>query len=202
MATIFTGTILTASPDMMASPEVAFNITALGGLIEALMKAPPSTFPGSVDAADVLSQLAAQAGLTFVNNGVSVQLQQPYYHGAIRTQIMECIEDAGIKGTIENNTLTVWPRGGTRGGTVPLISSTTGMVGYPTYTGTGIVATSEFNPNVMFGGSVQVQSDLIQACGTWNVVTLVHDIESEVPTGKWFTQIQLAAPGLVVIPSQ
>ena len=202
MATIFQGTILTAYADMMAAPEVSFNITALGGMIEAVLPAPPSSFPGGVDAAVVLKQLADQAGLNFVNNGVSVQLLQPYYPGAIRAQIMECIEDAGISGTIDNGTLSIWPGGGTRAGSVPLISPETGMMGYPTYTGTGIVVTTLFNPNAQCGGAVEVQSSLPQACGTWNVVTLVHDIESEVPGGKWATQLQLAAQGLVVIPTK
>jgi hypothetical protein len=186
----------------MAAPDNSFNITGMGGLFEAMMHADASTFPGSVDAAEVLQQLAGQAGLNFVNNGVSVQLSKPYYSGAIRTQIQECIEDAGISGIIDDGTLTIWPGNGARAGSVPLISPETGMVGYPTYTGTGIVVNTMFNPNVLSGAEVEVKSSLPQACGHWNVVTLVHDLESEVPNGKWFTQMQLAAPGLVVIPSK
>lgn len=202
MAQIFQGTILTAYADMIAAPEVAFNITALGGLIEAVMHAPPSTFPGPVDAAVVLQGLAAQAGLDFENHGVSVMLSKPYYPGAIRAQILECIEDAGISGIIDNGKLEIWPHKGVRGGGIPLISPDTGMVGYPTYSATGLVVTSVFNPQVQCGAPVEVQSSQKEACGTWNVVTLVHDIEAETPGGKWFTQLQLAAQGLVVVPTK
>lgn len=199
MAVIFQGTILDAYADMLAAPEVSFNISAMGGLIEALDKAPTSSFPNGVDAAFLLQQLANQAGLIFENNGVRVQLPKRYNHGALRAQIMECIEDAGINGIIDNGTLAIWPLGGSRGGVVPLISPDTGMVGYPTYTGVGIIVNALFNPIVKFGGQVQVDSSFSQACGTWNVGKLIHDIESEVPGGKWFSQMNLVQEGYFVV---
>lgn len=195
---IFQGTIQAAWLDMQSAPEVSFNITGLGGLIEALTNIPASSFPGSVDAAVVLKGLAAQAGLNFENNGVSVMLSRPNYPGSARDQIQSCISSAGIQGVIDNGTLAIWPRGGSRTGTAALISPSTGMVGYPTYTSTGVLVTTEFNPQVRFGALVQVESSLPQANGPWRVVNLVHDIEAEMPNGKWFTQMQLSKQDYVL----
>lgn len=201
MAQIFQGTIQAAWADMLGAPEIAFNITGAAGLIEALLPIPPSSYPGSADAAVMLSNLAAQMNVAFENNGVSVILSKPYYPGSARAQALAIVQDAGIVWNgIENKVLAIWPAGAARGGLIPLISKSTGMVGYPTYTATGIVVTTTFNPTVRFGGQIQVESVLTPACGTWNVVTLVHDIEANVPSGKWFTQMQVSAPGYVVIP--
>jgi hypothetical protein len=200
MAQVFQGTIIAAWADFMAAPEVAFNITGSAGLIEALLPIPASTYPGSADAAVILANLAGQMGLEFENSGVSVILSKPYFPGSARAQAQACADAARIEWVIDNGTLAIWPRGGARKGLVPLVSPEAGMVGYPTYTATGIVVTTQFNPTVRFGGQIQVQSSLTPACGAWNVVTLVHDIEANMPGGKWFSQMQLAAPGYVIVP--
>ncbi len=200
MAQIFQGTIIAAWADFMGAPEVAFNITGSAGLIEALLPIPPSSFPGTADAAVVIANLAQQMGLDFEGNGVSVILSTPYYPGSALAQAKACAEHAKLELVIDNGVLAIWPKGGVRKGSVPLISPSSGMVGYPTYTATGIVVTTRFNPTVRFGEQIQVQSSLTPACGAWNVVTLVHDIEANMPGGKWFSQMQLAAPGYVVVP--
>lgn len=203
MAQIFQGTVIAAWADLMSAPEVSFNITGSAGLIEALLPIPASSYPGTADAAVILANLASQMpDVSFENNGVSVILSTPYYPGSARAQAEAVVQAAGIEWNgIENGILAIWPRGGARKGLVPLVSPTSGLVGYPTYTATGIVITTIFNPVVRFGGQIQVASSLTPACGTWNIVTLVHDIESEVPNGKWFSQMQLAAPGIVVVSS-
>lgn len=203
MSKVFEGTMVNVCQDYSAAPGAVFIITALGGLIQALQPAPASSFPGTVDAAVVLEGLAKQGGLNFENNGVSVQLSRPYYSGALRTQILECIEDAGINGVIEDGTLAIWPAGGVRAGIVAIISPGTGMVGYPSPTNVGgALVTSVFNPNIRFGARVQVEGSTIpQANGAWDVISVTHDLECEVPNGKWFTQVELIAPGLIVVPS-
>ena len=197
---IFQGTIVAAWADFMAAPDVAFNITGSAGLIQALLPAAVSTFPGSADAAVVLAGLAAQMGLEFEGNGVSVILSKPYYAGSALAQAKACAEAAKLDLVIDNGVMAVWPKGGARTGTIPIVSPTTGMVGYPTFTSTGIVITSLFNQIVRFGELVSVQSSITPACGVWKVVTLVHDLEANMPGGKWFSQLQLAAIDSVIAP--
>lgn len=205
MAKIFEGTIQDAWVDFQAAPEVSFNISALGGLSEALMNIPGSSFPGSVDAAVVLKGLADQMGLTFENNGVSVMLSKPTYPGSALAQARSCADAANINMVVDKGVLAIWPKSGFRAGSSELVSGETGMIGYPSFTSTGIMVATRFNPRIEFGRLVQIQSTVQQGNsehgvnGTWNVVTLVHDIESEVPAGKWMTHLQLAAPGYTVV---
>jgi hypothetical protein len=197
---IFQGTIVAAWADFMAAPDVAFNITGSAGLLQALVPVAVSTYPGSADAAVILASLAAQMNLTFEGDGVSVILSKPYYAGSALAQAKACAEAAKLDIVVDNGVLAVWPKGGARSGTIPIVSPTTGMVGYPTYTSTGIVVTSLFSPIVRFGEKVAVESSLTPACGVWKVVTLVHDIEANMPGGKWFSQFQLAAIDSVIAP--
>ena len=67
------------------------------------------------------------------------------------------------------------------------VSKTTSMVGYPRYTASGIEVTTMWNPNFLYGGSIQVESDLTPACGTWYIVNIADELESETPNGRWYT---------------
>jgi hypothetical protein len=202
MSKIFEGTIQDAWADMQDAPEVGFNFTGLTGKIEALRSVPPLTYPGSADAAVILEGLAESMGLAFENNGVSVILSRPYFPGTARQQALAVVQHADIEWNgMENGVLAIWPRGGARGGLVPRIAPDTGMVGYPTYTSTGLIVSTMFNPVVRQGAMVQVESSLTPACGLWRVVSVTHDIEAQMPSGKWLTHMQVAAPGNVAIPN-
>lgn len=195
MATVFEGQVAVSQVDMGSAPEVALNVQAFAGQLFALKTDDPVSYPGSADAAVILANLAQKMGMTFENNGVSVQLATPYYAGSLMEQARRCAEDAGVELFIDDsepgkNTLAIWPRGGKRGGLIPLISPETGLVGYPGYSsGTmgGITVKSVFNPNLRIGGLARVQSDLHVANGQWQIFDLSHDLDSEMPGGMWFT---------------
>lgn len=202
-AQIFQGTVIAAWADFLGAPDVAFNITCLAGTTEALLPIAPSSYPGTADAAVILANLAGQMGVAFENSGVSALLSTPYYPGSAREQAKAVVAAARCEWNgIDNGVLAVWPKGGSRNGLAPVVSAETGMVGYPTYTATGLVVTTLFNPTIRFGAQVQVQSKLTPANGLWHVTSLDHDLEAIVPDGKWFTQMQLGALGIVSIPQK
>src|SRR5690242_14120977 len=156
----------------------------------------PVSYQGGVDVATILSAIAKQMNppRTFENNGVSVILQNPYYPGNATQQIQEVCDAAGIFYSLDKDTLAIWPPGGARGGAIPLIGPDTGMVGYPTYTHNGIDLITIFNPNIQFGGKIQVQSSIKGANGIFNVGQMVHNLESQTPGCSWFTALKLIDP--------
>lgn len=197
MSQIFQGTVITAFPDLLSAPEVSFIVSAVAGGIEQLKPAPNNTYPGSVDVAVILGNLAAQMGVKFENNGVSVILPSSYYYGSLREQAKKAVRDAKIEWNgIENGVLAIWPKGKTRGGTIPLINTKSGMVGYPAYTENGIFVKSLFNPVIRFGQIVKVESDIEKAQGQWMVANLVHTVEAKTPGGRWDTEMHLVLPGV------
>jgi hypothetical protein len=194
MSVAFEGQISRCQIDMNATPNVALDVMAFGGLLEAMASAGATSYPGSVNAKLVLSDLAHKAGLAYENSGVSMMLSSPCYEGSPRRQIDDCCRAVGCNWVIDGATLAVWPRGGVRKGELPLISPETGMVGYPGYgsghMGGGIVVKSLFNPTLRIGGAAQVQSPLLVANGLWWVFNLQHTLSSELPGGPWFSTFE------------
>jgi hypothetical protein len=60
---------------------------------------------------------------------------------------------------------------------------------------------SIFNPAIKTGTKITVQSELTPACGSWVAFHVIHEIESNIPKGKWLTEIEAASLLTPVTPS-
>lgn len=193
MATVFQGQVMLSQIQLNTAPDTGLVISAQTGAFAAVQRVEPSSYPGAADAAIIMQTLAFEANLGFENNGVSVILATPYLPGSPLEKIRRCAQAAHIEYVIDSvkNVLAIFPIGGSRGGSVPIISSETGMIGYPSYsTGVygGLSITTLFNPLLRPGGVVQVQSSLEVANGRWGVFEIEHELSSEDPGGPWFTK--------------
>ncbi len=204
MTVVFAGTITEAWVNYQAMPQVVFNVIAHSGFFESIKPAQVSSYPGAPKVQDIMKTLAKNMDLEFENNGVDAVLNAPYFWGSNRNQAQACADATGINWLIDNGKLAIWPANGQRGPAVPIVSAETGMVGYPSYTSTGIELKSLFNPAFKFGGAIEVKSSLgIPANGKWIVNGLDYDLESMVPKGSWFAmlsavrQVYFARPPLL-----
>lgn len=190
LSTVYVGNVQNAYADFGGAPDVPFIISGQVALASAAISATPTSFKGTANAADIMSGLAARAGLQFSNDGVKVQLSNQYLAGTLREQMLKVVENANIEwNACENGIVAIWPKNGARGGLIPLISPDTGMIGYPTYTAEGIMLRTIFNPSVGLGGKIKVQSSLEPASRTWAVFGLSHELETLTPGGKWESTI-------------
>ena len=191
MSNVFEGTIFSAWADYSGAPEVPFNIIAYMGIGLLIKPVWASSYPAGVaDVAEIMKKLAGDAGFTFVNDGVSVQLSNPYFSGTALQQIRACARAAEISHKIEGKELTIWGKGKAISfAEIPLIAPETGMVGYPSLSSQGMTVKSEFTPKIVLGGAINVKSSLPMANGTFNVFNYVHNLSSEAPGGPWFTTI-------------
>lgn len=200
-AVCFMGNIVEAWADI-SQPEAAMYVRAATGYLDLLQPVAPTSYQGSVDAAFILSGLAARMNppLTLENSGVSVQLSNPYLDGTLLEQIRAVAQAGNFNCVIDDVTqrLAIWPEGGTRQGLRTVIGPSTGMVGYPTYTQNGIQLTMLYNPAIAFGTEIQVESQLLPAAGGWSVAQVNHDLESETPGGKWYTRVECGLIGQAV----
>lgn len=199
---LFSGTINQAYADFAAAPDSIFNITAQDLGVLGPAPARPASFKGSRSVATILENLAAQAGLTFINNlpgGVSPFVSNAYLSGSIAHQIRSIAEHGGVAWSVDGarGTLTIGPKNGTLsapGAAVPVIGPppTGKMVGYPAYTQTGIRVKNEFTTAIGYATTVQVKdSSIPNANGTWVVYYLDHDLECQAPDGPWFTNLEM-----------
>lgn len=204
MPTAFIGNIVAAYADYNASPDVAFHLTAhtLGAFGAAPAEA--SSFKGSADVATIMAGFATKMGLRFENAGVATKLSNPYFSGSLRDQARACVKAAGISwNSGELGLLAIWPKWGSRGGHVPLIAPPPkgGMIGYPTFNELGVHVMMLYNnPPFGLGQKVQVESSLKPACGVFSAYNLQHELESETPNGKWFTQFDGYMPKVPAPP--
>lgn len=208
MSLVFHGNLQQAVVNMAQAPAISFDMTAYSWYDLAMTPVPPASFSGAADVATIMSSIAAANGMLFENNGVSAVLSNPYFPGTALQQIKDCAQAAGINYVIDpvkagqtggpggNGTLAIWPRFGNRAGKPPLISPQTGMIGYPRYTAYGIDVDMLFNPNLLFGGELQVQSSLTPACGTWTIYSISHSIECITKDGDWLTTASCWKPAI------
>ncbi|WP_374413301.1 hypothetical protein [Novosphingobium colocasiae] len=192
MAMCFGGTIQEAWIDARQAPDVAFYVSAISAQFDLLKPVPPVSFRGAVDAALVLSGIAEQMGYTFENGGITAVLNDPYKPGSPKSQIDSICRDIGAEYEVveETRVLAVWPKEKSRGSQSIRIAADSGLVGYPSFTQGGIQFTTLYNPNLVFQAPVEIESKLQAASGSWKVYKLAHRLESEVPGGQWFSDVE------------
>lgn len=196
---VFQGNIVNAWGNYDAMPDVFLMIQAQAAYFNQLQPVPPTSVKGSVDVATLMGQLAASMGYTFENNGVNIQLSNPYLPNTGMEQAKALARAAGIDLYLDDTVLAITPPNTPRGsGPIPEISAASGLKGYPTFDGIGVNFETIFNPSVRFGGAFKLVTDLTQAAGQWIAVSIAHKLDSEKPGGSWFTTVRGNKNGLAV----
>jgi hypothetical protein len=193
MSQVFAGTLIKSFPDFSGIPDVSFVCAAVAGFFYKASPAAPNSYQGPQNAEDIISALAASIGYQFVNNGAHAVLQNQYLSGSVIDQIGVVANAASFARDISNNTVTIWPNGGTRDNTVIALgpNSNPPMVGYPTFWEAGFIVKSEFNPNIGNGRTINLTSSIPKANGSWPIQTVTHELSSVTPSGPWFTTARL-----------
>lgn len=198
MSVCFTGTISEAWADFNNMPDVCFLVTAQSGLFEGAKTVDPISFNGTVDIVTMLSGVAAQMKLSLRNNGVTSRAVNPYYSGSLSEQLQAITRDYMINYSVENGVLNIWPSGGAIDDNIRVISSETGLVGYPMFTQNTLSFKMLFDPAISWGQTVQVVNEMTPAEGLWTVAGVSHEIDSEdLGGGMWFTSIECGMLGHV-----
>lgn len=195
---VFVGNIVNAWGDYLNMPDVFLHIQAQSAFFSQLSATAPRSFKGGIDVATVMGQIADEMNLTFENNGVSIQLADLYLANTATEQAKELARIAGCDLYIDDRVLAITPRNAPRGSDIPVISPESGLIGYPTFDGVGVNFQSLFNPAVIFGGRIKLETDIERAAGEWIVTSVAYRLESEKPGGAWFAHIRGNANGLAI----
>jgi len=195
---VFAGNIVNAWGDYQNMPQVFLHIQAQSAFYNQLKAIPPRSFKGGVKVADAIGQICEDLGYTFENNGVTTVLTDMYLPNTGMEQIKDIARAANCEVYLDDNVLAITPINESRGGDIPLISKDTGLVGYPTFDSVGVNFSTLFNPAIVFGGTVKLETDNLHAAGEWIVTSITHRLESERPGGAWFSYIRGNANGLAI----
>lgn len=187
---VFSGTVQFSAADYNQQPDVPLRLICQSGQAYSVISATPTSYQGNTNVADVMSGLARLMNVEFENNGVTSKINNPYYPGTAMQQVQQLAAHAHIHAElVDGDTkLAIWPIGGARTSTsVPTLTPTTGIIGYPTFSPNGYMYLRHiFNPQVSFGGQLVVSgSSIQQANRTWNIYGLDLTLDSLVPLGRW-----------------
>ena len=196
---IFSGNIVNAWGNYDAMPDVFLMIQAQAAYLAQITSVKPRSYDGSIDVATVIAQIANQIGFNFEHNGVNTPLSNQYLGNTALEQAKTLAKAAGIDLYVDDGVLAITLPNMPRNKPIPLISAQTGMKGYPTFDGIGVNLEIFFNPSVIFGGSIKIQTDIPQAAGVWIVTSVSHRLESEKPGGAWFSRIRGNKSGLAIV---
>lgn len=203
LSTVYSGTIQTAYADYNAAPEVPFEITATSASVPALKTAQPTAFSGTVTVDRVMRTIANGMGWAYENANVdsSFVLDSPTFNGSYLDQIKSCAFAVGIDYSTDNFTLSIKKQQTSFGGIIPVVSPSDPtayrLIGYPTFSSSGIIINSLFIPSIRQGGSIQLKDSFITAAnGQFIVNSVQHDIDSLVPGGNWKTTCMVYPHGL------
>jgi len=200
---VFAGNIINAWGDYNTMPDVFLQIQAQAAYFNQMLSSKPRSFQGAIDVAKVMGQIASDLGYTFENNGVSVILNDVYLANTGIEQAKELAAMAKIGFYIDDKILAITPNQyaprDARTKDIPLISSSSGMVGYPTFDGVGVNFRTLFNPAVTFGGRVKIETTNNHAAGEWVVTSVAHHLSAEMPGGPWFSTVRGNTNGLAIV---
>jgi len=224
MYTVYNGYLHQAFQDFSEVPETSMIFVGWGGQAQAITPTNAVSYSGATDAATVAKAIADSAGWTFENNGVNVQLSNPYFWGTPLQQAHDLARAAGIEVYLDtgNNPLklAIWPRNATRSGPKPLISTRSGLTRYPKFQSNGMLFQCLFNPSIRLGGQIVMESSVGNTTGKieigsigssaspqtvqggpngdWYVISpLVYDLSSQLPSGPWFCEVMCARTNIL-----
>ena len=202
-ALVFTGLIIQAFGNYQAAPEVYLDIQATATQAAQLATVSPLSIASDTTIDVVMGQLAKQMGFAFENNGVKVTVPKGTYLGnTAYFQAQSLMQAYRFDMFIDRGVLAICPTGTARNTIViPLISAESGLDGYPYFNTQGIIFDTRFNSDIIFGGSVQIQSEVEPANGTWQVINISHTLESITPGGRWHSTVNCNKTGIAGVPA-
>ena len=191
LSVAFSGEIDVSFPDFNQSENVPMYFECSTGGYPALIASKPMSVSGSTDLANVIGKLASDIGYTFKNEGFSGQLRNSVLMGSPLEQIRQAAREANAGLIIDDMQVIILPKGKSRQNQNILLTPATGMIGYPTFTSTGLNAKAYYNPAYRYGCAFRVESMLPKANGNWKVTKLTHSLSANLPEGgPWETAIE------------
>ena len=196
---VYNGDVLNCWGVYTSMPNAYLYIEAQIGYSALVQPVAPLSLATDSDVATVMQQIASAMGYQFENNGVNATVPRGTYLGNTLMEqarsLMQAYRFWMYLDSTSPNTLAIAPYGKARNATaVPLISPQTGREGYPLFNSTGVNFETLFNPSIVFGGTVQMQSSIPKANGEWIVVSMSHQLSSQTPAGPWKTTVNSVSP--------
>ncbi len=199
---VFNGVYLNGWGVYTGMPSVYMYIEGMVGYAQELIAAVPTSLSADTNVGSLMSNLAGKMGLQFENNlTTSIAVKKGTYLGnTFMEQAKRLMQMFNLWMYVDPSTnpatLVICNNGTPRSNVAPVVSPQTGLSGYPLFNATGILFETYFNPSILFGGPVNVQSSVPKANGTFIVTSMAHELSSVTSGGPWKTTVNAVNPSL------
>ncbi len=198
MEQVFEGTIISATVDYNAAPEPTFDISSIAGFLNQAKGTAVNSYKGAVNVKEIVSALAGLMGFSFEDHGVTAVLSNAYLSGTLMDQLRTVVEASATICTIDNGKVDIWPSDGKKTDTVINLGPTNSLVGYPSFTRSGLLVNSIYRPEISQGRLIALDTSVPRAAGTWQAASVEHHLSCNLPNGPWFTKAHLIPEGYFV----
>lgn len=195
---VFEGNITFAYIDTSNAPEIALRISSMAGILEAYRPATPLSLPGDTPVVQAIADICERMGYIFENNGVpeSLVMQNVTLVDTDMNKIRKLCAAYQIDLYVEHGLIAIAPQGAPRTLRIPVLTPKTGLLGYPVPTIQGVDVRCLWDPMVRFGGIIRIADSIMETTnGDWRAFGVTTTLESEIPGGAWFMDIQATFRG-------
>ena len=195
LSTIFIGEITSAVP-VMSDSKLSLKIEALAGYYPALIPSTPTSVQENTTVEKLMKQFADEAGYSFENKGITASIANSVFVGSPVEKAKTLARQADVDLLIDDNKFTIQPFEAPKDGQIPLLSKSTGLIGYPSFSNEGINCKSVFNDKLKVGSYFKLESILPHASGEWQITKVEHRLEAYTPnSGTWESDVTGVLPG-------
>ena len=194
----FNGVIAWAGTDGSGLPDVTLNIEANAAFALTQTTPAPYTASGTQTLQNVLQGILAPGGfaLDLAASVPALTVTNPRYSGSVMDQLDACLRAfPQLAYNIILQRVRVYPANQPFNADPIMISPATGMQKAPNYSSSALCVDTLFDPRLVPGQAIQVDSEFVLAGGAnWVCRVLNHTLEPNKPKGNWITSI--AAVGI------
>lgn len=197
---LFSGVITWSAVDASGMPAVKLIVEANAAFALANATASPYANAGPVKLQDALTAIVAPINFTvdYSANLAPAELVDVRVQGSPLTQVGAILKAfPKIRWLVNLQRLVVFPSDAPFSNDPVRIASDNGMVGNPVYSTSGLQVATIFNPQIAPGVQLNVESATFDFVNRtkWVAAVLAHDLEPNLPGGKWHTSIGANAFG-------
>ncbi|HEN3607740.1 TPA: hypothetical protein U5E44_000885 [Yersinia enterocolitica] len=185
---VFSGGMTSSVANMNAAPDSNLMISATANADLQNMPASPFSVNGAQKLTDVINSICSAAGYRASFNKMNGMTTSgsPYFEGSVFDQLHQICVDYGVAmSATPPQKVDFWPAKNTRDEIIPFISKDYGLIGYPIFSSGGIMFQTQYSSLLVIGRFIEMETDLPNASGKYQLSTVRHELSSWVSGGAW-----------------
>lgn len=187
---VFYGGMISSTANMNQAPESALMIYAVANAELQNMAVSPFTAKGSQSITDVITSICNAAGYqaAFKDMDGMTTSGSPHFEGSVFDQLNQVCDAYGLAMSVTPpKKAEFWPEGKQRDDQIPFISKEYGLIGYPVFSGGGIMFQTQYSSLLSIGRYIDMKTEIPWASGRYQLSNVRHELSSWVPDGPWHT---------------